>query len=211
MVNYFLYVLIHCSVITSSLKYCNGCLPRTQHPSGKHSSSASNNCPFKNFANSEPRPFQLDSWFLVLGHGQCTTHCSRFLHGMAGAPRGPPTSICESGAAGWCEHQSGWHIAAKAVCKQVSVWRGKDVNELWPCEMGGLGNSTRCQKAPLGQKYGNQFFHTELKLILITNKFISQVSCNLKRTLKVHSTDYSKNHCWMMELVNIPRYLARHV
>lgn len=45
MLNDFWYILIHCSIITSSLRFWNGCLPRTQHPSGKRSSSASNGCP----------------------------------------------------------------------------------------------------------------------------------------------------------------------
>lgn len=34
MLNDFWYILIHCSFITSSLRFWNGCLPRTQHPSG---------------------------------------------------------------------------------------------------------------------------------------------------------------------------------
>lgn len=45
MLNDFWYILIHCSVITSSLRFWNGCLPRTQHPSGKRGSSAGNGCP----------------------------------------------------------------------------------------------------------------------------------------------------------------------
>lgn len=209
MVNYFLYVLIHCSVITSSLKYCNGCLPRTQHPSGKHSSSACNNCPFKKLC--KLRAWALPARQLVLHPGPWSMYNALQQisprYGLS-SPKATHVHMWEwSFGLMWASE--GWHIAAKAVCKPVCVWTGKDVNELGPREMGGLGISTRCQKAPLGQKHGNQFFHTELKLILIADKFISQFSCNLKRTLKVHSIGYSENHCWAREY--IPRYLARHV
>lgn len=80
MLNDFWYILIHCSIITSSLRFCNGCLPRTQHPSGEHGSSAGNGCPlFLEISNSHSCLFQVDSWLLLLCCGQCWMHHWVFL------------------------------------------------------------------------------------------------------------------------------------
>lgn len=75
MLNDFWYIRIHCSVITSSLRFWNGYLPRTRHPSGKRSSSVGNSCPlFWSFENSHSCLFQVTAGFSsrALVSAECT-------------------------------------------------------------------------------------------------------------------------------------------
>lgn len=165
---------------------------------------------FKNFTNSDSGTFQLDSWLVILCCGQCLMYCGRSLQSVAWAPRRALHVHMgeQDGLLTWVPDRlrRGTGTQQPGLCEQAGGYlfeEGKDAAQLWPLEMGGLGNPTRCQKASQGQKYGNQFFHTELKLILITTSYIPQLRCNFKRTIKVYNTDYSENHCWMVEPMNI--------
>lgn len=164
---------------------------------------------FKYFSNSDSGMFQLDSWFLVLCHGQCLMHCSRFLQSVAWAP--PRTLYDHMGewdvlliwapdrlAEEWAHSSSQCYLSKQVdICLKrggilinFAHWKLK----AWKIQPSG--------KRPHWAK--NMGIHTELKLILINKSYILQFSCNFKRTIKVKTTDYGENHCWIVEPVNTP-------
>lgn len=167
MLNDFWYILIHCSVITSSLRCWNGCLPRTQHPSGKRGSSASNGCPiFWSFENSHSCLFQVDSWLLFLCCGQCWMHHRGFLCRVVQG------SSCPYGREEWMHvmmQALDWLPGVPLSLKGYVSWADGE-QALGPliihsCWKQRPRESSQMQRALTGPKLGNiVVFHTALML-----------------------------------------------
>lgn len=145
---------------------------------------------FKNLANSVSGTFQLDSCLSSCAMVSVECTAADFSIVCPGLPEDPPIQYgraeCAADVSTRWDLQRRIHTAAKAVwaSRWVFVGSGMLMNfghlkwEAWEIQPDAKGPHWV-------KNLGINFFRTELKLVLITESYIPQLSCNFKRTIKV--------------------------